>query len=617
MPIPELDLGAYYLGDGQCRFRVWAPFTQSVGIRIVEPDEKLISLERDDRGYHSIVVENVAPGARYFYRLDEETERPDPASQFMPNGVHGASAVVDHAFAWEDEQWSGIPLHDYIIYELHVGTFTPEGTFEAIIPRLAELKETGITAIEIMPVAQFPGERNWGYDGVYPFAVQNSYGGPQSFKKLINACHKKSIAVVLDVVYNHFGPEGNYLRDFGPYFTGKYKTPWGDALNFDDAYSDEVREYFIQNAIYWFHHYHIDALRLDAVHAIYDSSAIPFLKELADRTAAYWTKDSWQRYLIAESDLNDSRLIRPPEVWGYGLDAQWSDDFHHSLHALLTEESDGYYEDFGTMEHLVKAIAEGFVYSGHYSLHRKRRHGNRSIDLPTEQFVVATQNHDQIGNRILGERLSTQISFEAQKLSAAVLVLSPYIPLLFMGQEYGEEAPFLYFVDHTDPALIEAVRQGRKEEFRAFQWLGDPPDPAGMEPFLKSKLQWEKKNRGKHKVMHDFYKLLLQMRKEIPAFLSAERDHLEVRAIEAKYVLLMRRWWGESAAICLFNFAPQDIILREHEFPPGYWQKVLDSSEEFWHGPGSLLPASLPADKSITVRARSMVVYSKQEEPEV
>lgn len=612
----DLDLGAVYLGNDRCRFRVWAPLVQVVEVQISSPQSRLVALDKEDCGYHSALIEGVAPGTEYLYRIDGEKNRPDPASHFQPHGVHKSSSVVDHDFAWEDERWSGIPFRDYVIYELHVGTFTPEGTFEAILPRLDDLTELGINAIEIMPVAQFPGERNWGYDGVHPFAVQNSYGGPQAFKRLINECHKRNIAVILDVVYNHLGPEGNYLRDFGPYFTSKYVTPWGEALNFDGPFSDEVRRYFVQNALHWLQNYHIDALRLDAVHAIYDSSAVPFLRELAESVEAFWVNRSWQRYLIAESDLNDSRLIRPPEVWGYGLDAQWLDDFHHSLHSLLARENDGYYKDFGTVDHMVKALSEGFVYSGQYSIYRQRHHGNQSLDVPTEQFVVASQNHDQVGNRILGDRLSSLVSFEAEKLAAATLILSPYVPLLFMGQEYGEEAPFLYFVSHQDENLLEAVRRGRKDEFKDFEWNIEPPDPASKATFIRSKLDWEARSRGRHKVLLDFHKFLLQTRREIPAFSATERNHLKIRCTENKDVIRMRRWWGESDVICLFNFAANDIRLGSHELPDGTWQKLLDSSEEFWHGPGSLLPSLFTADSSVTLKAHSVAVYAKQGEAE-
>src|SRR4030066_1209493 len=319
-----------------------------------------------------------------------------------------------------------------IMYEIHVGTFTPEGTFDAVILRLDELSVLGINTIELMPVAQFPGERNWGYDGTYPFAVQNSYGGPEGLKILINECHKKGMAVILDVVYNHFGPEGNYLWDYGPYFTDRYKTPWGQAINYDDLYSNEVRNFFIENALHWFKNYHFDALRLDAIHGIFDFSAKAFLQELAEKVEEFSSSEGKKYYLIAESDLNDSRVIRPGNMGGYGIDAQWCDDFHHAVHTLLVHENKGYYVDFGETEHLVKSFREGFVYSGQYSEYRKRNHGNSSRDCPAEQFIVFTQNHDQVGNRMFGERLSNLVSFESLKLAAGAVLLSPYIPLLFM-----------------------------------------------------------------------------------------------------------------------------------------------------------------------------------------
>jgi maltooligosyltrehalose trehalohydrolase len=340
-----------------------------------------------------------------------------------------------------------------------VGAYTKKGTFESIIPHLDELKKLGITAIELMPVAQFPGTRNWGYDGVYPYAVQNSYGGPEGFKRLVNACHGRGLALVLDVVYNHLGPEGNYLWDFGPYFTDRYKALWGFSINFDGPHSDDVRHYFIQNALYWVTEFHVDALRVDAVHAILDFSAEPFLEELASAVHDEAKRLNRRVYLIAESALNDTRVIRSREFGGYGLDAQWNDDFHHALHTVLTGERMGYYRDFGRLQDLAKALLEGFVYSGEYSPYRRRRHGNSSRDIPAHRFVVFSQNHDQVGNRMRGERLSELVCFERTKLAAGVMTLSPFIPLLFMGEEYGETAPFQYFVSHSDPDLRRSCGQ--------------------------------------------------------------------------------------------------------------------------------------------------------------
>ncbi len=476
-----MQVGANYQGDSQCQFTVWAPLLTDVKLKLLTPQERLIPLQQNLQGYWSVLVSDCPPGTRYLYRLDDK-ERADPASFYQPDGVHKASEVIDHtAFSWTDTDWTPPPFPDWVIYELHVGAFTPDGSFHAIIPRLPRLKELGVNAIEIMPVAQFPGERNWGYDGTYPFAVQQSYGGPTGLKTLVNACHEAGIAVVLDVVYNHFGPEGNYTRDFGPYFTDRYQTPWGSAINFDGSYCDGVRNFMIENALYWLHHFHIDALRLDAVHAIYDLSAKHLLAELSERVQELMQTQGQGRYLIAESDLNDPRIIRPHHQGGYGMDAQWSDEFHHALHALLTGERSGYYEDFGSCHHLAKVLHQRYVYTGDYSPHRKRRFGADASDRPTHQFVVCNQNHDQVGNRMLGERLSQLVSFEALKLTAATMLLSPYTPMLFMGEEYGEEAPFLYFIDHGDPDLVEAVREGRKREFAAFHAQGSPPDAKSLD----------------------------------------------------------------------------------------------------------------------------------------
>jgi len=604
--------GINYLENGKYEFNLWAPFLSKVALKIVSPQEKIIPMEKDGKGYWKITVGDTSDKTRYLYQLNGEKERPDPASHFQPEGVHGPSQVIDHdSFRWEDREWNGIPISAMIIYELHTGTFTAEGTFEAIIPRLDKLKDMGINVLEIMPIAQFPGERNWGYDGVYPFAVQNSYGGPTGFKWLVNECHKRGIAVILDVVYNHLGPEGNYLWDYGPYFTKKYRTPWGDALNFDGAHSNEVRNYFIENALHWFKNYHIDALRLDAIHGISDMSAKPFLSELAEKVEEFSKTTRKTCYLIAESDLNDSKVTRPREFGGYGIDAQWCDDFHHALHTILTEEKQGYYSDFGEVKHLVKAMREGFVYSGEYSQFRQKNHGNSSKDVPATQFVTFSQNHDQIGNRVLGERLSVLVSFESLKLAAGAVILSPYVPLLFMGEEYGEDAPFLYFVSHSDPALIEAVRQGRKAEFRNFSWKEEPPDPQSVETFLKSKMDWEKRNKDRHKVLMDFYKHLLSLRKTIPALSSLDKKNLTVNGLEGEKIIFMRRWKDSTHVFIIFNFNCSRVKI----IPPvldGGWEKMIDSSETIWNGPGSLLPKELNAGDEITIRGFGFVMYNKE-----
>ncbi len=605
-----MKIGATYLGDDRCQFTVWAPLLKEVTLQLVAPEARSLPMERDEQGYWHVSTTDTPPGTRYFYQLDGEKTRPDPASQFQPQGVHEVSEVIDHStFTWSEGNWANIPLVDYIIYELHVGLFTPEGTFESIIPRLGYLKELGVSAVEIMPVAQFPGERNWGYDGAYPFAVQNSYGGTEGLKRLVNACHQQGIAVILDVVYNHFGPEGNYTRDFAPYFTDRYNTPWGSAINFDDAYSDGVRNFFFENALYWLREFHFDALRLDAIHAIYDFGARHFLAELGDRVAALSQEEGRKFYLIAESDLNDVRVIRPKELGGYGMDAQWSDDFHHTLHTLLTREAQGYYEDFGRFEQLVKAYREGFVYAWDYSPARQRYHGSYAGDRPTDQFVVCCQNHDQVGNRMLGERLAHLVPLASLKLAAATVLLSPYIPLLFMGEEYGEDAPFLYFIDHNDPDLVQAVRAGRKREFAAFHLEGEPPDAKSVETFNHCKLNWEKRHQGEGKVLFSLYQRLIQLRCQIPALKQCDRNGLNVTSIEEHKLLSFHRWIHNSQIFCTINFGEKTATFNAPE-SPGNWKKQLDSSDSEWLGDGSQLPKTCTETQALAIPAQSFVLYA-------
>jgi maltooligosyltrehalose trehalohydrolase len=596
----SVSLGGICMENNHCQFRVWAPRAHRVEVHLLEPNERLVPLLPRERGYHQGVLEGVPPGTLYRYRLDGEKERPDPASRFQPQGVHGPSQVVASTFGGKAQLWSGLPLPKYIIYELHVGTFTPEGTLDAIIAHLDTLLDLGVTAIELMPLAQFPGSRNWGYDGVGLFAVQNSYGGPQALNRFIHACHKKGLAVVLDVVYNHLGPEGNYLADYGTYFTDEYRTPWGAAVNFDGADSDDVRRFFLENACYWFTEMHVDALRLDAIHALKDFSARPFLEELSDATQSWSARLKRRLYLIAESNRNDSRVIRPRELGGYGLDAQWSDDFHHGLHALLSGERSGYYEDFGNLEHLSQAYRCGYTYTGQYSSYRRRRHGNSPAGRPASQFVVCSQNHDQVGNRMEGDRLSRLVPLDGLKLAAAAVLLSPYVPLLFMGEEYGEIAPFLFFTSHADPDLVEAVRRGRRAEFAAFGWQGEAPDPQNEATFLRSKLQHGLRTHKPHAVLLAFYQELIRLRKTLPALTLRCSDHREVLGLDREQVLFVRRWAGEEEAFQLFNLgqARVDVTLP---VPVGDWQKKLDSAEERWLGGGSELPELLRSEGQVTL----------------
>ncbi|MGD9364494.1 MAG: malto-oligosyltrehalose trehalohydrolase [Desulfobacteraceae bacterium] len=602
-------LGAAYLGDGRCRFMVWAPLAQAVEVRIVYPDERVARLKNTAKGYHHIVLNDVDPAARYLYRLyfdqtpegpRKPAERPDPASRYQPDGVHGPSRVVTSAFDWQDGHWFGIPLSQYIIYELHVGTFSTAGTFDGVIAHLDRLAEIGITAVELMPVAQFPGNRNWGYDGTYPFAVQNSYGGPQSLKRLVDACHRKGLAVVLDVVYNHLGPEGNYLRDFGPYFTDVYRSPWGQAVNFDGSHSDEVRRFFIENALYWIGDCHIDALRIDAVHAILDFTARPFLEQLALEVHREAKRLNRRIYCIAESALNDTRVIRPRQLGGFGLDAQWNDDFHHALHSLLTGEKSGYYQDFGRLEDLAMSWREGFVYAGRYSGYRRRSHGNSSRTIPARQFVVFSQNHDQVGNRMQGERLARLVNFEQLKLAAGVVLLSPFIPLLFMGEEYGEVAPFQYFISHTDPDLVEDVRQGRRREFAAFGWQQDPPDPQDEATFLQAKLNHALCRKDHHQVLMRFHRELIRLRKANSCLAQLSKKRMHVFDDEQTMLLCVRRWSSIAEAWIIFHFGcgHQSISIS---MSAGPWIKALDSAEKQWQGPGSRVAAEIESKGEVTL----------------
>jgi maltooligosyltrehalose trehalohydrolase len=556
-----------------------------VVLHIVGPEEKFIEMNREEYDYFQVEADQIFPGTRYFYQLDGQTDRPDPASQFQPETVHGPSEVLDHnSFLWTDAYWKGVDLKDMILYELHVGTFTPEGTFEAIIPRLNDLKEMGVNAIEIMPISQFPGNRNWGYDGVYPYSVQNSYGTPDQFKKLINECHAHGIAVILDVVYNHMGPEGNYLNEYGPYFTDKYHTPWGVALNYDDENCGPVRDFFANNAAYWLENYNLDGLRLDAIHSVYDMGAKHFWQYTNEKVAELSTQTGRKYIMIAESDLNDTKVIAPISERGFGFSTQWMDDFHHALHALLTGEQDGYYSDFGKIEHLVKALQDGFIHGDSYSEYRRRMYGNSSAGISGEKFVICTQNHDQVGNRMLGDRLTTTLSFEALKLAAATMLLSPYVPMLFMGEEYAEEAPFQYFISHTDKDLVEAVRKGRREEFARFAWAGEAPDPQSEETFRACQLQWNKRKQGKHKVMLDWYKELIHLRQTYPALHNPDKKDIRVEVV-GNEAILMERWSGSETFLCFINFAQgaAEVILPQD----GTYYKVLDSTEKRWQENGA------------------------------
>ena len=580
-------LGANRLADGRWEFLLWAPNARSVSLHLLHSGE-LLTMAPVSRGYFRRTVENLEPGTRYFFQLDGARELPDPASRFQPEGVHGPSEVVDlNQFQWTDQNWQGRTLERSIFYEIHVGTYTAQGTFDALIPHIPELVELGITTVELMPVAQFPGSRNWGYDGVYPFAPQNSYGGPEPLQRFVNAAHEQGLSVALDVVYNHLGPEGNYLNAYGPYFTDRYRTPWGQALNFDGAGSDEVRRFFIENALYWLENYHFDALRLDAVHGIFDFSARHFLTEIKSAVGALSKRLGRMIHCIAESDLNDSRLLLNHEQGGYDLDAQWSDDFHHSVHRLLTGEDRGYYADFGGIGPLAATLRDGWYYQGQYSHYRQRHHGNSPRGIAASQVVVCNQNHDQVGNRAAGERLSSLVNFESLKLAAGITLLSPFVPLLFMGEEYGETAPFQYFTSHGDPELVEAVRRGRREEFAAFGWEAEKavPDPQDESTFLRSKPDHSRKSEEPHRTLLRLYQNLIRTRREYDLGDPAPRSVREI----GDSALLVLRQAERSQQLMIFNFGKSPMALNLPDIP-GTWRMVMNSADASWNSPGYDLP---------------------------
>ena len=493
-------------------------------------------------------------GEDYQFRLDGGDARPDPRSPFQPTGIHGPSRCVDHAaYAWSDDAFAPPPLHDAVIYELHVGTFTATGSFEAVIERLDHLVDLGVTHVELMPVNEFPGARGWGYDGVGLFAPHHCYGGPDGMRRLVEACHGRGLAVLLDVVYNHLGPDGNYLGQFGHYFTPRYPTPWGEAVNLDGPHSDEARSFFIDNAVMWLRDYHVDGLRIDAVHALFDSSAMHFLEDLA---AAVHERHG---VAIAESDLNDPRLVRSREHGGYELDAMWNDDFHHALHGVLTGERTGYYEDFGTIAQLAKVLERGLVYDGTYSRHRHRRHGRPLGDVLGSRLVVSVQNHDQVGNRARGERLGHLVDTAAVKLAAAVLLTSPFVPLLFQGEEWAASSPFPYFTDHGDPRLGDAVREGRRREFAAFGWRPEEiPDPQAAETFSRAVLDWTELARSPHADVLAWYRALLRLRREQPALRDGRIDRVAVRFDERERWLSIER--GPVTMMCHFGDRPVRVV---------------------------------------------------------
>jgi maltooligosyltrehalose trehalohydrolase len=610
--------GAEVQRDGSTRFRVWAPRVREMAVEI--QGGRTVAMQRADGGYFEAHVPGAGHGTDYLFVLDGAKKRPDPRSRWQPHGVHGASRVVDTGrFAWTDDAFRGVGLSDLVLYELHVGTFTAEGTFAAVIPKLAYLADLGVTAIEIMPVSQFPGDRNWGYDGVFPYAAQASYGGPEGLVKLVDAAHARGIAVALDVVYNHLGPEGNYLADYGPYFTDRYTTPWGQSLNFDGPGSDEVRAFFRDNALHWLTDFHVDVLRLDAIHSIVDMSARHFLQETVAAFHERARSLGRRALIIAESDLNDARVVQPLEKNGFAFDAQWSDDFHHAAIAAATGTKHGYFGDFGAMADVAKAVTRGFVYDGQYAPHRGRRHGNSSANEPGERFVAFLQNHDQVANAWHGKRLSRVASPERQRALAALLFVQLGPPMLFMGQEFGEEVPFDFFTSHSDPGLVEAVRRGRREEHRSMG-LSDPPDPQDEATFRASKIDWSRASGAGEPMLH-LYRDLAALRRAHPALTNGRRDRTSVTHGESpRWIVIARSDDAGDGVVALVNFedAATDVPFGPHA---GRWELALGTHEVRYGGaaagvePPSRLEVVGDTAVSITCPPGGALIYVRGRAP--
>ena len=558
------------------RFDIWAPSAKNMA---VSADGKSHAMTKADpgsaehNGWWTLVLENAGNGTDYgFVVNDDPNPYPDPRSLWQPNGVHELSRIYDHAqFQWKDVSFHAPPLSSAIIYELHIGTFTPEGTFNSAISKLDHLRKLGVTHVELMPVASFDGVHGWGYDGVALSAVHEPYGGPDGLKRFVSAAHEKRLAVLLDVVYNHLGPSGNYTGKFGPYTIASHHTPWGGAVNLEDAGAYEVRRFFCDNALAWLRDFHIDGLRIDAVHAFVDRSAIHFLEQLAKEVETLQASLARPLVLIAESDLNDPRFVMPREAGGLGMDAQWSDDFHHALFTVLCPaEKQGYYADFGSLAQLAKALERTFVYDGIYSPYRQRIHGKPPLGLSQHRFLGYIQDHDQVGNRAVGDRLSHITSVERVKIAAAIVFTSPFVPMLFQGEEWAASSPFLYFADHTDPELARAVSRGRTHEFAAFGW--DPssvPDPERPETFEKSKLKWDEIKQANHAEMLEWYRALIHLRRSKPCLNDGSPGNTRVMFDEQEKWLQIQR--GNIEIICNLG--------DDHRFPSPPNARVLLASQ--------------------------------------
>jgi len=541
-------------------FRVWAPTPKNVELAILQ---QRIPMDRQAGDWWTADLPSLAAGSDYGFVLDGDGPFPDPRSPYQPHGVDGLShSIIHENFVWTDTAWQAPPLSSAVIYELHIGSFTPRGTFDAAIEKLDHLVDLGVTHVELMPVNEFSGEYGWGYDGVGLYAPHHAYGAPESLKRLVEACHLKHLAVILDVVYNHFGPVGNYWAKYGPYQKYNFSTPWGPAINFDDAHSDEVRRFFCDNALMWIRDYHFDGLRLDALHAIVDNSAEPFIEQLSEEVQKLEAQLGRHLVLIAENDRNDPRFLWSQGRGGFALHAQWNDDFHHALHTVLTGETADYYSDFGTLADLCKALQQAYVYDGRYSPFRKRRQGRAPLGLDGSRFLAYLQNHDQIGNRPLGERSSHLLSAGRLKVAAALILTSPFLPMFFQGEEWGATTPFLYFSDHRDPALADKVREGRRREFPAVAGKAEAiPDPQAPETFARSKLDWQELSQPRHAELFEWHKRLIRLRRVNPSLCDGRMEGVSASFDERERCVRLER--GPWSIVCNLGLTPLTAPLRD------------------------------------------------------
>lgn len=575
-------------------FEVWAPLAHTMAVQV--NGSRVSMAGPDEQGWWRARVDAAGQGTDYGFLIDDEDKPyPDPRSLWQPNGVHGPSRAYDQqTYQWNDAGFQAIPLPSALIYELHIGTFTPEGTLDSAIVKLGYLRDLGVTHVELMPVAAFAGNHGWGYDGVALFAVHQPYGGPDALKRFVDGAHQMGLAVLLDVVYNHFGPAGNYTGKYGPYVTESHHTPWGGAVNLEDADSFQVRRFFCDNALMWMRDFHIDGLRLDAVHAYVDRSAIHFLEQLATETKALEANLGRHLVLIAESDLNDPRVVTAREAGGYGIDAQWSDDFHHALFTVVAREPQGgYYADFGEMEQLARSLRDTFVFNGRFSKYRRRVHGRSAANLPQNRFLGYIQNHDQIGNRAVGDRLTETVGFDRAKVAAAIVLLSPFVPMIFQGEEWAASSPFQYFADHDDKELARLVSEGRKKEFEAFGWNPESiPDPEKRETFERSKLNWGELDGSQHREMLAWYRQLIRIRGAIPSLTDSTPGRTRVRFDEQKSWIAIER--GDVTTIC--NLGKGSV---QHTLPSS--AEMLAASKEVVRMDGESV--TLPPDTAWVYRS--------------